>query len=89
MFAMPGAPDRALLAFSLADGAVVAASVAAAVGLMRARAWARRLTAAVAGAVVYAALYCVVVWLDTGGAGWSVVAMAPAAAASTFVAVRA
>lgn len=72
--------EPSLLAFWLADAAVIAASLAGALGVVRGRPWTRALVWAAAGGTAYAALTCVALWLATGGAALAAIAMVPAAA---------
>jgi hypothetical protein len=74
-FVVAGWPESTLLAFWLPDVVVlVAGSLAAAQALRRGRAWARPLLWLVAGAVVYATLWCLGANVVTG-AGWLATAL--------------
>ena len=86
-FQVPGSPPADLLAFLppdlvLAGGGSLAAAWLCRRGGRRARAVAWL----VAGAVDYAALYCVALWMGSGTAWAGAVLMVPAAVLSTFFA---
>lgn len=78
--------EPSLLAFWLADAAVIAASLAAALGVVRGRPWASPLAWAAAGGTTYAALSCVALWLATGAAALAALAMLPAAGVAIVLA---
>ncbi len=79
LFLPPGMPDAQLMAFWLPDlGLAAAGSLACAVGLLRRRRWASPLLWALAGAMAYAALYCLALSLLTGGAWAASLLMLPA-----------
>ena len=79
LFLPRGMPDAQLMAFGLPDLAIAAGgSLTAAVGLRRGRRWAYPLLWAVAGAMAYAALYCLALSLLTGGAWAASLLMLPA-----------
>jgi hypothetical protein len=84
-FVPPGFADGALFAFLPGDLVVViAGSVAAARGIASNRPWAHPVLCAVAGAVVYAALWCANASLRTGGAWLATAAMAACSAGMLF-----
>jgi hypothetical protein len=86
-FVVAGWPEGTLLAFALPDVAVlVAGSAAAALGLRGRRPWARPVVWLVAGAVLYATLWCVGANVVTG-AGWLSTAMMVACSAAMAVVV--
>jgi hypothetical protein len=88
-FVAPGAPPFTLYAYSLADFAlIIAGSFAAAMGLHRARPWARPALWFTAGGVAYATLYCTMTSVLSGGAWAAPALMAPALVLTVFFAVR-
>jgi hypothetical protein len=78
--------EPSLMAFWLADAAVIATTLAAAIAVWQRLAWARAALWAAAGAITYAALYCVALWIATGAAGLAAAAMAPSAALAIVLA---
>ena len=79
LFLPPGMPDAQLMAFWLPDlGLAAAGSLVCAGGLLRMRPWASPLLWALAGAMAYAALYCLALSLLTGGAWAASLLMLPA-----------
>jgi len=79
LFLPPGMPDAQLMAFGLPDlGLAAAGSLACAAGLLRGRRWSSPLLWALAGAMAYAALYCLALSLLTGGAWAASLLMLPA-----------
>lgn len=87
-FFPPGASEIELLAFALPDlGVAVLGSLGAAIAIASGARWAVPLAWLTAGAVVYAAAYCVA-WAALRDGGWlSVALMAPAALLSTLAAL--
>jgi hypothetical protein len=86
-FVVDGWPESTLLAFWLPDVVVlVVGSAAAALGLRAGRAWARPLVWLVAGAVLYATLWCLGANAVTG-AGWLSTALMLACCAAMAVVV--
>ena len=78
-FAIPGAPDAALLAFLVPDLVLYAGAAAvAALGLFLSRPWGWPALLLHTGAGVYAALACLSASLLTGGAWLGTALMAPA-----------
>jgi hypothetical protein len=89
-FQPAGAPDAALFAFAVADLLLFAVgSLAAAVGVARRAAWAWPVLLVHCGAAMYAGLYCLMLPLVAGGAGWvGAVLMVPAAVVPPWLAWR-
>ena len=85
-FAAPGAPFSSLAAFALGDLAVVALTVPVLSAARRGRAFATTGAWIIAGAVGYAALYCLGLFAFTGGAALAVATMVPAAVGSAWAA---
>ena len=73
-FHPPGTPSSTVTSFVVAEAALVLALAVAAVGVWRQRAWAQPARWAAAGAMTYAALFCVGQWLVTGGAALAMIA---------------
>jgi len=85
-FVAPGASFSSLAAFALGDLAVVALTVPVLNAARRGRAFATTGAWLIAGAVGYAALYCLGLFALTGGAALAAVVMVPAAAGSAWAA---
>jgi len=84
-FKASGAPDSTLLAFAGADLVFfIGASLGAAFGLWRRRDWAWPILCLHTGAGVYAALYCLGLFMLSGGAWLAAVLMAPSLFALPF-----
>lgn len=76
-FLIPDSSEVTLFAFLVPDVLVgVIGGLVATVGLWRGQPWGRAALLLVTGAMVYAALYCVVVAL-AGGGWWGALLMAP------------
>jgi hypothetical protein len=89
LFVAPGAPSFTLDAYALPDAAIIiAGSFAAALGLQRAKPWARAALWFTAGGVAYATLYCGMTAALSGGAWAAAAIMAPALALTLFFAMR-
>ncbi|MEO8702893.1 MAG: hypothetical protein ABI867_22805 [Kofleriaceae bacterium] len=71
--------EPSLLAFWLADAAVIATSLAAAFAVWRRLAWAPAAAWLAAGATGYAALYCIALWLSTGACAIGAITMTASA----------
>ena len=76
-FVVPGSSELTLFAFVVPDVLLgVIGGLVAALGLWRERPWGRTALLLVTGAMVYAALYCVVI-ACAGGGWWGAVLMTP------------
>lgn len=85
-FHPPGTPSSTVTSFVVAEAALVLVLALAAVGVWQQRRWAPPAAWAAAGAMTYAALFCVGQWLVTGGAALAMIAMIPAATATVALA---
>ena len=85
-FHPPGTPSSTVTSFVVAEAALVLVLAVAAVGVWRQRPWAASARWTAAGAMTYAALFCVGQWMVTGGAALAMIAMLPAAVATVALA---
>jgi hypothetical protein len=87
-FLVPGSGELTLFAFALPDAVLgVVGGVLACIGLLRGRTWGRDALLLVTGAMVYAALWCVVVGF-AGGGWWGAALMLPSLVAMPWLCWR-